>query len=150
MKYCNYCGKEVVDEAVFCPGCGCSLDKTKPSTETNIKYCSHCGQEVNTAAVVCIHCGCSLENKTQAKNYDTTSNKNNLYSVAKIFMIIGTIASAFFYLIPLAWTIPMTVSFYNKVNNNEKISVGFKVCSLLFVNTIAGILMLCANEDEQN
>ena len=34
--------------------------------------------------------------------------------------------------------------------DNEKISVGFKVCSLLFVNTIAGILMLCANEDEQN
>ena len=23
MKYCTHCGKELVDEAVVCPGCGC-------------------------------------------------------------------------------------------------------------------------------
>lgn len=28
MKFCRHCGKEVLDEAVICPGCGCS-------TETN-------------------------------------------------------------------------------------------------------------------
>ena len=25
MKFCQHCGKEVLDEAVVCPGCGCSL-----------------------------------------------------------------------------------------------------------------------------
>ena len=25
MKYCSNCGKELVDEAVVCPGCGCSV-----------------------------------------------------------------------------------------------------------------------------
>lgn len=24
MKYCSKCGKELVDEAVVCPGCGCA------------------------------------------------------------------------------------------------------------------------------
>ena len=25
MKYCSKCGKELLDEAVICPGCGCSV-----------------------------------------------------------------------------------------------------------------------------
>ena len=25
MKFCSHCGKEVMDEAVICPGCGCSV-----------------------------------------------------------------------------------------------------------------------------
>ena len=25
MKYCQKCGKEIMDEAVVCPGCGCSV-----------------------------------------------------------------------------------------------------------------------------
>ena len=24
MKYCSKCGKEIMDEAIVCPGCGCS------------------------------------------------------------------------------------------------------------------------------
>ena len=26
MKYCAYCGKELFDEAVVCPSCGCATD----------------------------------------------------------------------------------------------------------------------------
>lgn len=25
MKYCSQCGKELVDEAVVCPNCGCAV-----------------------------------------------------------------------------------------------------------------------------
>lgn len=25
MKYCSHCGREVLDDAVICPGCGCSV-----------------------------------------------------------------------------------------------------------------------------
>ncbi len=28
MKYCSKCGKELVDEAVICPACGCSVAPT--------------------------------------------------------------------------------------------------------------------------
>lgn len=31
MKYCGKCGKQVMDEAVICPGCGYALEKTKPA-----------------------------------------------------------------------------------------------------------------------
>ena len=101
MKYCTHCGKEVLDEAVICPGCGCPLDR-----------------QVEKAS--------------------------NIKTIAKIFMIIGTVVNSIYGLIiPLAWCLPMTLSFCKKVKKNEKISTGFKVCILLFVNTIAGIVLLC-------
>ena len=27
MKYCSKCGKELIDEAIVCPGCGCAVAK---------------------------------------------------------------------------------------------------------------------------
>ena len=30
MKYCTKCGKELFDEAVICPGCGCPTEQTQP------------------------------------------------------------------------------------------------------------------------
>lgn len=26
MKYCSKCGKEIMEEAVICPGCGCKVE----------------------------------------------------------------------------------------------------------------------------
>ena len=40
MKYCQKCGKELFDEAVICPGCGCpvnSTDKIDPALENPYK-----------------------------------------------------------------------------------------------------------------
>ena len=43
MKFCSHCGKELMDEAVICPGCGCPVqsDKTgelsKESDENKIQ-----------------------------------------------------------------------------------------------------------------
>ena len=34
MKYCQHCGKELRDEAVICPGCGCSV-QTEPQNEVD-------------------------------------------------------------------------------------------------------------------
>ena len=42
MKYCSQCGKELVDEAVVCPNCGCAVQapvnpqEDKPSTGLSI------------------------------------------------------------------------------------------------------------------
>ena len=41
MKYCSHCGKELLDEAVVCPGCGCAVAKVsnvldRPSTGLNV------------------------------------------------------------------------------------------------------------------
>lgn len=34
MKFCRYCGKEIMDEAVICPACGCSVKKVADQEET--------------------------------------------------------------------------------------------------------------------
>ncbi len=36
MKYCAKCGKEIMDDAVICPGCGCAIAK-----ETKVKQVSY-------------------------------------------------------------------------------------------------------------
>ena len=34
MKFCQNCGKELLDQAVICPGCGCSVaTEAKPAVE---------------------------------------------------------------------------------------------------------------------
>ena len=114
MKYCTKCGKELLDEAVVCPGCGCAVD----DKEYVDPFAPAPAQEVSA-----------------------------LKTVAKVFMIIGTVITSLFgFFIPLAWCLPMTLSYCKKIKNGEPISVGFKVCSLIFVNTVAGILMLCDND----
>lgn len=66
-------------------------------------------------------------------------------TVAKVFMILSCIGAGIS-LIPLCWMIPMTVHYFNAVKEHRPVSVGFKVCTLLFVNIISGIVMLCDNE----
>ena len=29
MKFCSKCGKEIMEEAVICPGCGCAVESEK-------------------------------------------------------------------------------------------------------------------------
>lgn len=149
MKYCSKCGKELFDEAVVCVNCGCAVEtigrkniKVESSmAESHMKYCAKCGKEIMADAVICINCGCAVAPSSIKRKKD----KSGLITAVKVLMIIGTVVQGFS-LIPLAWCIPMTISYFRKIDNDEKISVGFKVCTLLFVNTIAGIIMLCDND----
>jgi hypothetical protein len=49
-----------------------------------------------------------------------------------------------FSLVPLAWMIPMTVINWKIYKGKSQNSVAFGVCTLLFVNVVSGILLLCA------
>ncbi len=64
-------------------------------------------------------------------------------TAAKVFLIIGAIITGLSTLIGLAWCIPMCVYYFNRVRDGERVETGFKVCTLLFVSMIGGILMLC-------
>ncbi len=57
-------------------------------------------------------------------------------------MILACVSSDTLFL-PLCWTIPMTMYYWKAIDNGEKVPTSFKISSLIFVNTIAGILMLC-------
>lgn len=113
-----------------------------------MKYCTKCGKELFDDAVVCVGCGCAVAShpseviKTVVA---VTPNEPVFTTATKVFMVLGTVLAGI-YILPLAWCIPMTVSYFKKVNSNQPISTGFKVCSLLFVSMIGGILMLCDKE----
>lgn len=123
-------------------------------------FCKNCGHPIDDNAVICTSCGCltdlgekmnlnhqnSPSQNSAPKASNTTSANDTLGLIAKILMIVSTVVMGF-YLIPLAWTLPMTISLSKKLKNREPISIGFKVCTLLFVNTIAGILLLCMKEE---
>lgn len=36
MKYCQYCGKEIMNEAVICPGCGCPVQNSNDSQKAMV------------------------------------------------------------------------------------------------------------------
>ncbi len=110
-----------------------------------MKFCSKCGKELCDEAVICTGCGCAVEGVTAVQGRAKRNEASGLQLAAKILMIVGAVTTGWC-LIPLAWTIPMTVSYCNKIKNNEPVSTGFKICSLLFVSVIAGILMLCNDE----
>lgn len=150
MKYCSKCGKELFDEAIICPGCGCYATPT-PSTFTQ-KYetphsppkmnnCKNCNLVLPEGMVICPICG----NYTQTIATPAAKSKSNLKTAAKVLMIISTVILGL-YIIPLAWCLPMTIIYCNKVNNNKPIGTGFKICSLIFVSLVGGILMLCDEE----
>lgn len=110
-----------------------------------MKYCTHCGAEVHEEAVVCVKCGCSIEQK---KAVVTTNKKDEtMQTVIKVFLILGCVTQGWL-LIPLAWCLPMTISIFNSFRDGKPIGTGLKVCTLLFVSLIAGICLLCMNENE--
>lgn len=108
-----------------------------------VRYCVHCGAEMFDEAIICVKCGCNVEeNKpviVQASNDDTMN------TVIKVFLILGCIAQGWL-LVPLAWCIPITVSIFHAMRDNRPIGTGMKVCTLIFVNLVAGICLLCNEE----
>ena len=124
--YCNNCGRSNEPGAKFCAGCGQPLD--------NVSY------DVN---------GNEYNNNSDNGN-GTKKRKNKIDPtikvIIKIFMILTRVCTGFA-IIPLCWTIPMTVACFKKLDNDEEISVAFSVCTLIFVNIVAGILLLISSED---
>ena len=56
-------------------------------------------------------------------------------------IVLGLIGAA----IPLAWCLPMTIVYSKSLKRGEPVGTGFKVCTILFINLAAGILMFCDN-----
>ena len=114
-----------------------------------MKYCSKCGAEMVDEAVFCVKCGCAVGSSVIfSQRAQGGTQGHGLVMAAKVLMILGTVLMALStFGIALAWCVPLTVVYFNKISRGEPISTGFKVCSLLFVSMIAGILMLCDNNN---
>lgn len=75
-----------------------------------------------------------------------TKKRSTLETLALVFMIIGTISIGWT-IVPLAWCLPMTISYAKKTKNGQHVGTGFKIASLIFVSLLGGIFMLVAKED---
>jgi hypothetical protein len=139
MKFCAFCGKQIDDNAIFCGHCGKATFE-QPSQNQN-SYQNQ--QNYQTYQNYQNYQGYQSYQTSQAPT-EQKREPSGLAKAAKILMIIfGLITSIATYGIGLAWYIPMVISYSRKLKRGKKVSTGFKVCTLLFVSTIAGILMLC-------
>ena len=69
-----------------------------------------------------------------------------MHTVIKVFLIIGCVTQGWL-LIPLAWCLPITISIFNSLRDRRPIGTGMKICTLLLVNVVAGICLLCMNDE---
>lgn len=167
MANCLNCGFEVVDGATYCPNCGASITSQSTQRVTTQTTTVYSGDVVGATN------GSYTAQPQQATQYQQVyqqpvqpvqyqpayqqpqynayaqPKEDGMTTAIKVLMIVGCVFGGFCYLIPLAWQIPMTVIYFKKVKNGEPISMAFKICSLLFVSLIAGILMLVQG-DQQN
>jgi TM2 domain-containing membrane protein YozV len=51
--YCRNCGKEIAQQAIVCPSCGCA-------PTTGRVFCQNCAQPTDPNAQVCVKCGVQL------------------------------------------------------------------------------------------
>ena len=109
-----------------------------------MKYCNKCGKELSDNESVCPKCGCVAQTvaKSGAASGGAVKELSATQKIAKIFMIISCVLWGLS-IIPLLWCIPMTKSYIKKIESGEAISTTFKICTLLFVSVVSGILMLC-------
>lgn len=109
-----------------------------------MSYCPMCGTQYVEDAVICPGCGRAV---SQAHSPAASKRNSGLSTAAKVLMIVSTVLLGIStYGIALAWCLPMTLSYCKKIENNLPVGTGFKVCTLIFVSLVGGILMLCDNE----
>jgi len=77
----------------------------------------------------------------------TSNNDEIFFLVAFIFMLLSTIATGLL-IVPLFWMIPMTVHCWRVYKGTKPNTTVFGVCTLIFVNLIAGIFLLVATKQD--
>ncbi len=115
-----------------------------------MSFCTKCGNQVSDGSLFCEKCGTSVvvAETVLEPVVEPAKRQSGIVTAIKVFLIIGTIFVAIStYGIGLAWSLPMTISYFKRVESGARIGVGFKICTALFINTVAGLLMLGSNEN---
>jgi len=113
-------------------------------------FCKKCGKEILESDKYCPYCGekqfeeINLVINSEECDFDKDSS---FILVAKIFLIIGMVAQGIF-ILPLGWVLPIGLKTYNMLSEAKKKEelITWGILSLLFINLIAGIFILCIPE----
>lgn len=93
MKYCSKCGKELFDEAVICPGCGCPVESIHAVAKDTQKKKMLVALVLNIFAVVISFCsGLIYSSLTE----DTLSaGLDNFFSDPLVYVLFSLVALSF-------------------------------------------------------
>ena len=147
MKYCQQCGSENTDANKFCVSCGASLNTTD-NTAAASSWTEQVQQAQQTQQVQQANPTTATFNTTGVSASVTLSDTDKtLRLVAFVFNCLSLAGFAIF-IIPLAWMIPMTVVSWGIYKGTRRNTVAFGVCTLIFLNLVGGILLLCSSKDD--
>lgn len=123
MKYCTHCGKELLDEAVVCVGCGCAVSGQNTQTANNVvadvtTLLNTLSQRLNTNAIIWLVIGIlqilggifidwfllivgvlNIISSVQDMNYSKTLSENSTGIVAKFEPLTGPIITLVYNLV---------------------------------------------------
>ncbi len=169
MKVCNNCGTACKDEARFCAGCGYAFTTSTPIgyAQPQQTYNQAPPQQVyNQAQPQQVY----NQGQPQTRNYSVAfevpvrtptqlSESDKALRLIAFILDLLTMVGCCVVLLPipflcvmlillLAWMIPMTIVTWGIYKGTRRNTVAFGVCTLIFVNRVAGILLLCSQKDE--
>lgn len=156
-KYCKHCGQQVLREAVMCPACKGDLGLQKEISSGKIlQILAKIFMILGAVACVIIAIfflvsGIVLKNVDSIA--DLISQSHVAFDIALLYDInVDLLANICLVcsvgvLLPLFYVIPMIVHYFKSTKNKKPLSTAFKICTLMFVNMIAGILMICDNDE---
>ena len=171
--FCPNCGAEIPDTSVFCANCGASVSnqdaQPQMNSQTNdTQSASYSEPQIkgfnpDSAFSQTAQQPAQMAQPYQQQNYQNGQygqyNQYNQYgqpyhkddaieTVIKVFMILSCVVGACACFIPLAWMVPMTVITFKKIERGEPFDTALKVCTLLFVGLIPGILMFVSDSEK--
>lgn len=150
QKFCTKCGNQLYPQAVVCPKCGCAVGEVKNNTKTQ-------NGPANKILVVFVNIFFALSLfvcvafsvyslMTAIRFVSDISagipDATKLFGFACLFMGLA--------LAPLLWIIPMMIYFNKSVKSNIEVGIAFKVCAFIFINIIAGVLLLCTSYGDKS
>ena len=161
---CPQCGKEATEGEKFCKSCGAEVTEVVAvSTEPAVanpapaQATTQTQNEANGQPSVNVYVNTQQQTATAdtAVRFEVSSNDQTLRVIAFALNVLtcvswGIIGICTFGigLIPLAWSIPMTVISWGIYKGKKPNSVAFGVCTLIFMGLISGVLLLISKKEK--
>ncbi len=156
MRTCIYCGEKNFDTNTTCSRCGQAIYEKNSVFYTQAKQSGSRPISPNTTLKESALCTIIKVLMVFISVATSIAFLLLISSIIAISILEGTLDSFIVgeltvYLIlsfPFALiAVCMTRSYFKKIANYEHIGIGFKICTILFIGILPGILMLCDTED---